>query len=240
MSQTPKYAFILCAGKGTRLRPYTDNLPKPMVSVWDKPIVQHTVEKLRNIDVQKIIINLNYLGDRIESHFSSADDKDIIFSKEETLLDTGGGVKYALSQLSNDPFYLINGDAFWTEGGDKTALEKIANHWNEEKMDILLLLQPLSKMMLTKGVGDYDIDNQGRAIRSLDKTGAYMFAGIRITKPNLFDAVEENVFSFLKLMDAAQEKGTLYGFVHDADWHHISTPEDLDRVNASQNNEEIA
>ena len=231
--RTPRFeAFILSAGKGTRLRPYTDTKPKPMVEVWGKPILEHSVEKLRDFGITKIIMNLHYLGDIIEKYFDTQHYPEVVFSKENDLLDTGGGVKKARHLLKNDAYFLINGDAFWTDSANDSALNRLANQWDSEKMDILILLQPVANMTLTKGIGDYDIDPQGRAIRSHDKTGQYMFGGIRIAKSNLTDTHQEDVFSFLKLMDAAQNKGTLYGLVHDADWHHISTPEDLDNVNA--------
>ena len=234
MRTPPIEAFILSAGKGTRLRPYTDTMPKPMVNVWGKPILEHTVEKLHKNGVSKIIMNIFYLGDSIKNHFSNYKQPTIEFSEEEQLLDTGGGLKYARPMLSGEPLYLINGDAFWTDGKNETTLTRLSNNWDANKMDILLLLQPVDKMTLTAGVGDYDIDEKGRAIRSLDKTGAFMFGGIRITKPDLVYDIEADKFSFLQIMDTAEKKGTLYGLIHDGEWHHISTPTDLDNVNAAQ------
>ncbi len=232
MYKIPNQAFILAAGKGTRLRPYTDTLPKPMVSVWGKPIIEHTVEKLQKIGVRKTIINLCYLGDRIKNHFQNYDNMDLIFSEEGELLDTGGGIKFALHHLAPHPFFIINGDAFWTDGNNLTIFERLAHYWNDSKMDILILLQPFSKMTVTQGVGDYNIDQNGRAIRNLNKSGTHMFGGIRIAKPQIFNEIEEKKFSFLHLMDQAEKRGTLYGLEHDGDWHHISTPEDLENVNA--------
>lgn len=228
----PDHAFILAAGKGTRLRPYTDNMPKPMVPVNGRPILDYTLDKLKNEGVTNVTINLNYLGDRIFNYLKNRKAPTIHFSNETTLLNTGGGVKKALETMENKPFYLINGDAFWTDNG-KTALQRLADYWDPEAMDILLLLQPLDKMILTQGVGDYGLNKNGQAVRSLDKTGAYMFGGIRITKTDIFKGSPEGAFSFLQLMDKAQEQGRLYGLVHQGDWHHISTPEDLDRVNAA-------
>lgn len=227
----PDHAFILAAGQGKRLRPYTDTMPKPMVPVNGRPILDHTIEKLEKEGVENITINLNYLGDRIENHLKDRQFPTFHLSKETELLDTGGGVKLALSTMGNKPFYLINGDAFWTDLPEKTALANLANKWNPDIMDILLLLQPVESMILTEGIGDYDLDENGKALRSTDKTGKYMFAGIRITKPEIFDNTPEDAFSFLQLMDEAQKKGRLYGLVHDGAWHHISTPGDLERVN---------
>lgn len=227
----PDQAFILAAGKGTRLRPYTDTMPKPMVPIQGTPILGHTLQKLKTEEIKNVTININYLGDRIKNYTDRYDGLNITLSPEEDLLDTGGGVQNALHTLRNDPFFLINGDAFWTDHQDDTALQRLAKAWNPQEMDILLLLQPIDKMILTQGVGDYDLNKNGLAVRSLDKTGQYMFGGIRITHPAIFKDTSGDAFSFLELMDKAQEKGRLHGIVHEGDWHHISTPQDLDAVN---------
>jgi len=223
-----KTAFILAAGQGTRLRPYTNNIPKPMVSVAGKPIIEHIMDKLKSIGVSNIIINLYYLGDVIKKYFKNSN---FIFSNEDKILDTGGGVKHALTHIKEDSFFLINGDAFWVEDDDYNALETLNNSWNPDKMDILLLLQPINKMKLTQGIGDYDIDSDGRAIRSLNKTGVYMFAGIRLTKKSVIENINDDVFSFLKCMDIAEKNGKLFGLISQCNWHHISTPDDLKSVN---------
>lgn len=241
----PNSAFILAAGLGKRLRPYTDSLPKPLVPVGGRPILDYTVEKLRRDNIENVTINLNYFGEKIEQHFSNCQNPKIIFSKEDELLDTGGGVRKALDTMQGDAFYIINGDALWTDGDQDTTLDRLAKAWDPTKMDILLLLQPIDSMTLTQGVGDYDISDDGRAIRSQAKTGKYMFGGIRITKKAIFDETpEDRAFSYLKLMDKAQEEGKLYALIHDGEWHHISTPNDLERVNevmidAAQKKQEV-
>ncbi len=231
-SNKPNSAFILAAGLGKRLRPYTDKVPKPLVPVNGRPILDYTLDKLRVDGVEHVTMNLNYLGKKIQDYFVGTTSPNIIFSPEDELLDTGGGAKKALNTLHGDSFYMINGDALWTDGPNDTTLERLSQNWNPDVMDILLLLQPVSAMTLTHGVGDYDIDADGHAIRSLDKTGRYMFGGIRITKKSIFDDMPmEKAFSYRNLMDEAQASGRLYAVVHDGEWHHISTPEDLDRVN---------
>jgi len=222
-------AFILSAGKGTRLRPYTDTIPKPMVSVWGQPIIEHIVKKCEKDGIENIIINLNYLGHKIKSNFSHH--INIHFSEEKELLDTGGGLKLARKYIEEDALFLVNGDAFWTEGKKQSAFQNLSCEWNPQKMDILLLLQPVSSMSVTGGVGDYDMDKNGQLTRSLDQTGAFMFTGIRITKLNVLDGIKEDIFSFRKCMDNAETNNKLYGIIHDGEWHHISTPADLENVN---------
>lgn len=223
-----KTAFILAAGQGTRLRPYTNSLPKPMVSIAGKPILEHIIGKCQEVGIKNIIINLYYLGDVIKKYFKNSD---IIFSDEDKILDTGGGVKNALTFIKEDVFFLINGDAFWVEDECNKTLQVLSDFWNANKMDILLLLQPVEKMKLTRGIGDYNITPDGHAIRSHDRTGDYMFAGVRLTKKSIFDDISNDVFSFLTLMDNAEKNGTLFGIINQGDWHHISTPDDLIAVN---------
>ncbi len=225
------HAFILAAGMGSRLRPYTDTCPKPMVPVKEAPLLDHILDKLVRAGITHVTLNLFYKSEIIVEHLSSRTDIHITFSHEKTLLDTGGGIKNALHTLTNDPFFVINGDAFWTEGVED-IFTRLADRWTDHEMDILLALQPIERMILTKGVGDYILNN-GLAHRSHTQEGNMMFAGIRLCHPRLFNISPEGAFSFLSLMDKAESQNRLYGLEHTGDWHHISTPEELEQVNES-------
>lgn len=229
---TPRRAFVLAAGKGTRLRPYTDAMPKPMVSVGGKSLIKRTLEKLAAAGVEDVVINLHHLGPVLEDHLKYIERPKIIFSREEELLETGGGIKKALSHFGEEPFFIINGDALWDEGPHGPVFSRLASLWNGEKMDILLFLEPKEKMPVTEFVGDYHLNEEGRAIRAKDKSGGYMFAGVRIAHPRIFTGSPDGAFSFLSLMDKAESEGRLSGMAHDAAWYHISTPEDLTAVDA--------
>lgn len=233
MSQfKPNHAFILAAGKGTRLRPYTDNIPKPMVLLNGQPILEHTLDKLQSEDVHHVTINLYYLGDRITKYFEGRDIPQITYSHETELLETGGGVKLAIHTMQDNPFYLINGDALWDDvEGKPTALQQLGQAWEAEKMDMVLLLYPKSRMPDGTGVGDYNMDSNGSITRTADGSGEYMFTGIRIASPDLLKDTPEGSFSFLECMDKAESVKRLYGVEYDGVWHHISTPEDLESVN---------
>lgn len=233
----PEHAFILAAGKGTRLRPYTDNTPKPMVPINGRPLIDYTLEKLKNEGVKHVTINTYYLGDRIINYIKNYQGLNITISQEDELLETGGGVKKALHTMKNMPFYLINGDALWTDR-DVTALSHLAHHWDPETTDILLLLKDKNDMSLTHGIGDYDIKDDGLAVRAKNKDGKFMFGGIRIVSPYIFDNTPDSAFSFLDLMDKAEQKGRLRAIIHDGDWHHISTPKDLENINKAFANQE--
>jgi len=232
MTHKPDKAFLLAAGMGTRLRPYTDSLPKPMVEIGGRSIIRRAIEKLADAGVRDITVNLHHLAPVLESHLEDIKNPAIHLSHEEELLETGGGIKKALGNMRGESFYIINGDALWEDTG-APALRRLADAWNESKMDILLLLQPVGGMSLTRGVGDYTIDADGRARRAKNRDGDHMFAGIRIAHPRIFDASPDAAFSFLTLMDKAEEQGRLYALPHHGAWHHISTPEELHAVDRS-------
>ncbi len=225
MSTAPDHAFVLAAGLGTRLRPYTDNLPKPLVPLLGRPLLDYIFDHLKEAGVNRITVNLHHKPEPLRDFLASRSDLHITQSFEEELLDTGGGVRKALHTLGHKPFFMINGDAFWIG----PALQQLTNEFDESRMDILLLLQPVDKMLLTEGVGDYDVVD-GSPVRNPNKTGAYMFAGIRLCRPEILQDQPAAKFSFLPLMDEAQSKGRLHAVIYDHDWHHISTPQDLQTV----------
>lgn len=224
----PSKAFILAAGHGTRLRPFTETRPKPLVEVNARTLLDRTLDQLCAAGVRDAVLNTHYLAEQIPAHLAERNDITLHYSAEPELLDTGGGIKAAIHHF-DEAFYVLSGDGLW-EGDD--TLRAMAEAWDDRKMDILILLQPIDRMTLTQGVGDYDLDAEGRARRCLDKSGAYMFTSMRINSPRIFDAAPDGAFSYLDLLDEAQEKGRLYGIVHDGDWHHISTPDDLEAVDA--------
>ncbi len=226
-SKPPEKAFILAAGLGTRMKPLTDTVPKPLATVGGRTLLERTLDQLEEAGVNDVVINTHHLPDKITSQLSGRKTPALHFSDEDVLLDTGGGIKKMLQHFGNDPFYVLSGDGLFT--GD--ALQNLAAAWNPEKMDILLLLQPLSTFKLTAGKGDYRLRPDGHAIRSIDKTGDYMFTSIRINHPRIFAVTPDGAFSYLGLMDTAEKAGRLYGLVHDGDWHHISTMQDLESVN---------
>ena len=234
-SNIPKRAFILAAGFGTRMRPYTDHVPKPMVEVAGRSLIWRSLDKLRAVGVREVVVNLHYLADVLKAHLKAYmteyPEVTIHFSFEPEILETGGGVKNALHYFKDESFYVIAGDALWSDGA-MSALERLARHWGAEVMDIITLMQPVDRMRLTSGVGDYDLLDNGLVRRSMDKSGAYMWTNIRLNSPRLYRDIEGHDFSFLQIMDACEAQGRFHALEHDGDWHHISTPKDLETVDA--------
>lgn len=232
--KAPHQAFILAAGFGTRLRPLTETRPKPLVEIHGRSMLARTLDQLGAVGVDDVVINAHYLGQQIEAfaheYRAAHPDIAITVSHEDPILDTGGGIKKMISHF-DDAFYVLSGDGHWSNG-QTPALQRLADNWNDDEMDILMLLQPVKSMDVTKGVGDYHLDDQGRAIRALDQSGDHMFTSIRINHPRIFDGAPDGAFSYLQLMDSAQEAGRLHGLLHDAHWYHISTPADLEATEA--------
>lgn len=234
---TIKQALIMAAGKATRMRPLTDDMPKPLLQIGGKPLLTHIIEHLNTVNVATIIINGWHAIGPLKTYMTHIKQDyphiDFILSEETELLETGGGAVQALQYLNPDePFYMINGDAFWVNATHQNTLQALADRWTKTGADLILLLQPIASMDMTGAVGDYHMDGS-LAIRSLEKQGHYMFAGIRIAHPRILDGYKADHFSFLKIMDAMEAKGTLHALPHQGQWYHISTPADLEAVNAT-------
>ncbi len=231
----PNKAFILAAGFGTRLRPHTNDKPKPMVEVNGRSLIWRTLDKLRDAGISYVVVNAHYNAELLAQHMADYmaqhDGITIQISLEDEILDTGGGIVNALHYFDDAPFYVIAGDNLWTDG-DTFALERLAAGWSPDAMDILTLMQDINRMDLAVGVGDYDIEDNGLVKRSSDKAGAYMWTNIRLNHPRIYEGYTNQKFSFLEIMDACEAQGRFYAIEHDGDWHHISTPADLEAVDA--------
>lgn len=234
MSEKITKAFILAAGKGTRMRPLTDTCPKPLLEVNDKPIIGYALDALKEAGVTDVVVNLNHLGEQLEAYLRTRTDFNITLSWEDELLETGGGVKKELDFFKDEPFYVLNGDVIW-DGGSVPALKRLKNAWDSSKMDALLLMQPKDRQDGYSGKGDYHQDPKTLELtrRTPEQDSApYVFAGPRIIHPRLFDTSPEGAFSFLTLFDQAQKKNRLCGAVHDGNWYHVGTPEALQKTDA--------
>lgn len=230
MSTDPTAAMVLAAGLGQRMRPLTDKLPKPLVQVRGEAMLDTILDRLRDHGIAKVVVNLHYLGEMIEAHLKGRDRPLVVFSQERDLLETGGGVKNALPLLGPDPFFVLNGDVCWLDGLTP-ALERLAAAWNDAEMDALLLLHPTCSAFGYEGVGDYLMDPLGRLTRRQERQIApFIYAGIQILHPRLFEDAPKGSFSLNRLYDEAQESGRLWGLRHDGEWYHVGTPAELQAV----------
>jgi len=233
MATPPKKAFVLAAGLGERMRPLTNNCPKPLLVVDGKTILDHALDALVEAGVEEVVVNTHYLPHMVTDHLKNRKHPHITISPERELLDSGGGVKKMLNFFGDEPFYVLNADVLWT-GGKEPALKALANKWDPAKMDLLLLLHPSANVPDHAGKGDYylaDGSDQPILGRHTDKKPNYMFAGPRIVHPRLFEGSPDGKFSFLDLFIKAEKAGRLYAVRHDGEWYHVGTPEAFEETN---------
>ena len=220
-------AMILAAGLGERMRPLTENLPKPLIEVRGRSLIETILDRLEMAGVPEVVINLYYLGELIEARLAGRERPRIAFSREQTRLETGGGVRKALPLLGAEPFFAINGDVCWLDGCT-AALRRLAEAWNEAEMDALLLLHPTVHAVGYDGPGDFVLGPEGRLRRRREQEVApFVFSGIQMLHPRLFETTPEGPFSLNLVYDKAAEAERLWGLRHDGDWFHIGTPENL-------------
>lgn len=222
MRAPPGKAMILAAGLGLRMRPITLEIPKPLVRVAGRTMLDRVLDHLDRVGCRDKLVNLHWLGDKIRAHLQ--DRTDIAFSPEPELLETGGGVARALPWLGAAPFYVCNADIIWEDRGPP-ALAQLAEQFDEARMDGLLLLQRRDQAFGYDGQGDFHRDESGKLRRrEPGGTSEFLFAGVQILHPNLFDDCPAGAFSLNLLYDRAIAAGRLFGMVHDGDWYHIGTP----------------
>ena len=227
---TPKRAMVLAAGEGRRLRPITDSLPKPLVAPGGRSLIERSLDRLEEAGVEQVVVNLFHLGAQIEAQLAARETPAIRYSPEETLLDTGGGVTKALPLLGKEPFFVVNGDSLWLNGCTP-ALSRLAEAWDDERMDALLLLHPTAYAPTYDGVGDFVLGTEGAVRRRREREVApFVFTGVQILHPRLFEGAPEGAFSLNWLYDKAAESDRLCGIRHDGEWFEIGTADALDRV----------
>jgi len=234
----PNRAMVLAAGRGERMRPITDTLPKPLVPVAGRTLLDRALDHLEAAGVAAVIVNSHYLADQVEAQVAARVAPPVEISREDVLLDTGGGVAKALPRLGSLPFFVVNSDALWTDGVTP-ALGRLAAAWDDSAMDALLLLVPVAAAIGYDGRGDYDRGDNGRLRRRGDAAAASLvFGGVQILHPRLFDGAEVEPFSLRRLYDTAEDAGRLHGLVHDGAWYHVGTPAALaaveDRLTAAR------
>jgi MurNAc alpha-1-phosphate uridylyltransferase len=227
----PRTGMVLAAGRGQRLRPITDTLPKPLVRIAGRALLDHAIDRLEAAGVERVVVNVHYLGEIIAEHLAARSSPEIVIAREAEALETGGGVRHAMTLLGDEPFYVVNGDSLWLDG-KVSALTRLANAWDPTATDAQLLLQRTATAVgYEDGLGDYMLDQLGRPRRRHDREVApYLFAGVQLLSPALFRDVPEGVFSLNRIYDKAETAGRLRALVHDGAWYHVSTPSGLKLV----------
>lgn len=228
----PKSAVVLAAGLGKRMRPLTDHIPKPMVQVAGVTLIDRVLTKIADAGVGQIIVNSHYRAEVLEKHLQEHlllhPFPNIIISREDILLETGGGVAKVLPYLTEGPFFVINSDILWIDGIEP-ALSKLIAAWDDSKMDALLLVHNVKKAVGYDEKGDFFLRPSGELVRGQEAEHPFVFTGIQILSPRLFHEAPDGAFSLNVLYGRGRKHdGSLpriFGVEHEGDWLHIGTPE---------------
>jgi N-acetyl-alpha-D-muramate 1-phosphate uridylyltransferase len=222
----PKTAMVFAAGLGARMRPITDALPKPLVKVAGKVLIDHCLDRFAEAGVERAIVNVHWLADQIEAHLALRRRPRIVISDERSrLLDQGGGIKRALPLIGDAPFFLCNTDAFWIEG-PRSNLRRLAAAFDAERMDAILLVASSAGAVGVDWPGDFSFDAEGRLAPREDRHVApFVYTGVGIIKPELFAGETRDVFRLAPFFFEAARKGRLYGQRLDGLWLHVGRPE---------------
>jgi N-acetyl-alpha-D-muramate 1-phosphate uridylyltransferase len=222
----PNRAIVLAAGLGTRMRPYNGHIPKPLVEIGGKSLIDYSLDRLADAGVERAVVNVHHLADALERHLAPRQRPQIVISDERgELLGTGGGIAKALPQLGAAPFYLVNSDTVWLDGV-KPNFTRLAQAFDPATMDVLLLLAPTAGSIGYTGRGDFAMLPDGRLRRRRENDVVpFVYAGAAILSPGLFADVPRGAFSLTMLFDRAGASGRLYGLRLEGVWMHVGTPE---------------
>jgi len=221
-------AMVLSAGHGRRMAALNGKLPKPLIGLNGKPLIDHVLDRLAQAGVRRVVVNVHHYADLIEDHLKGRPSPSISFSDERAqLLDTGGGVKKALPRLGPKPFLIHNADSVWIESIGSN-LARLVAAWDPMRMDCLLLLAPQSISQGYHGRGDFALEADGRIRRRGEQEVVpFVFTGVSIAHPRLFEASPEGAFSLNLLWSRAIAAGRAWGMRMEGVWMHVGTPEAL-------------
>ncbi len=214
-------AMVMAAGRGERMRPITDTLPKPLVPVAGKPLIGYHLERLANAGVREVVINVSWLGERIRSALGDGRDYglSIAYSEEGPVpLETGGGIFKALPLLGSGPFLVVNGDTWSDIDYGHLALEDDAHG------RIVLVPNPTHNTR-----GDFGLEDDVVVDREVDR---FTYSGVGVYRPEFFAGCSPGRFPMLPLMKRAISSRLLRGELHRGEWCDVGTPERLASLDA--------
>ncbi len=226
MIKAPDTAMLLAAGLGKRMRPHNNDLPKPLVAVAGKALIDYALDRFAAAGVKRAVVNVHFQADRIEAHLSARKTPQIVISDERgLLLETGGGLKKAQQDLGHAPIFCTNTDSILIDAPGGEACARLASGWDASRMDALLLLSRLSESSGFDGAGDFDLHTDGRISFRKGEIAAFAYTGLQILHPKLLDGAPSGAFSMRILWDEALAAGRLHGLVHQGFWMHVGDPD---------------
>ena len=227
MTVSPHSAMVLAAGLATRMRPLTDFTAKPLLTLGGRTLLDHALDHLVDAGVETVAVNAHWQADIVAAHLQQRPPPPkTVLLREEHLLETGGGVRAALNVLGPDPFFVVNGDAFWLNG-PMSALLRLASAF-DDSVDGILLVHRTSHVHADVGYGDFALNKWGIPRRRKEREVVpYIYAGVQLIHPRLLTEMPDGAFSMNRAWDIALAAGRLKAMVHDGLWFHLSTPPDL-------------
>jgi len=231
--KAPTVAMVLAAGLGKRMRPITDTMPKPLVMVSGRTLLDRGLDSLVAAGVGKAVVNVHYLPQQIVDHLAGRQSPDIVISDEsDGLLDSAGGIVRALPQLGDAPFYILNADTFWIDRGEPN-LDRLALAWDGARMDILLMLATLDQATGHTGGTDFLFGADGSLRRAAGDPSGLIYAGAAIIHPRIFAGAPAGPLSLNRYFDAAIAAGRLHGLPMQGSWITVGTPDAIPLAEAA-------
>lgn len=217
--------MVLAAGLGKRMLPLTDTMPKPLIPIAGRSLLDRGLDALVEAGVERAVVNVHYLADQIEAHLRKRTDLDIRISDERAgLLDSAGGIVKALPELGDKPFLILNADTFWLDDGGSN-LGRLAADWDETRMDILLMLAGMDQVTGHSGSTDFLMDSENRLARARGAADGLVYAGAAIVSPRIFEGAELRPHSLNAYFDRAIADRRLFGTVMRGEWITVGTPD---------------
>jgi MurNAc alpha-1-phosphate uridylyltransferase len=228
----PDTAMVLAAGLGKRMRPITDRMPKPLVEVGGKALIDWGLDALAHAGVGRAVVNVHHLAPLMVAHLEGRAEPEILISDEsDRLLDSAGGIVRALPLLGKNPFLVLNADSFWV-GGDNN-LTDLALVWDTERMDILLMLTDIAKATGHSGGTDFRMTGDGRLAWAKGAAEGLVYAGAAIIQPRLFEEATSEPHSLLVYFERAMAAGRLFGHEMAGHWITVGTPQAIPEAEAA-------
>jgi len=238
MTKVPRTAMVLAAGLGKRMRPITDTMPKPLVKVAGRTLLDRGLDSLAEAGVAKAVVNVHYFPEQIVAHVASRSAPQIVISDEsDGLLDSAGGIVKALPEFGDEPFYILNADTFWIDEagsmGGQPNLERLALAWDAAKMDILLMLADLESATGHSGSTDFTIASDGALRRAKGDPAGLVYAGAAIIDPAIFADAPKGPLSLNRYFDDAIARARLFGMRMRGSWITVGTPDAIPLAEAA-------
>lgn len=233
-----KNAMVLAAGLGTRLRPITDTIPKPLVRVAGKPLIDYALDLLTAAGCSRCAVNVHHLADQLIDHLARRKTPEIIISDEtQGLLNSGGGLVKGLKLLPEGPVFVMNADLFWIgeKPDEPSNLQRLAGFFDPERMDMAMLCVRIADTTGHDGKIDFNLSTDGRLThyKPENEGEGVVYAGAMVLDSRLFRDAPEGPFNLNIYFDRAIAAGRLYGTILEGHWITVGTPEAIGLAEAA-------